>query len=219
MKRYGLFDDNIKEIFNLIENSFNNNYVLIGGVSRVALSSIFFEKHIKDNHYERLLTDIIIKGFSDIDLLFYGDSEKIKKYLEKNKFNFTYDPWENELVILINNNKYLVELINIDLLKEDKIKAYYKGCIERALKFNIKDISTKILSLEDFILTKMFIKFKEEKDRETKDLEDVKNLLLYIKSCGKVNLDLNYIYSCLIYSRKTKEEINKNLEILNLFML
>lgn len=214
MKRYGLFDNNIKKIFNIIENSLKDKYVLIGGVSRVCLSSLFLDKYKHINFNEGFLTNMVIKGFSDIDILFDGDSRDIKNYLEKNKFDFIYDPWENEISIKIDNNKYNLELISIDLIEENR-KEYYKKCIERAVNFKIEDISTKILTLEDFILTKMFIKFKEEKDRENKDLEDVKNLLLYLKNCGEVNINLKYIYNNLIYSKKSKEEIERYWKKLN----
>ncbi|MEM1577612.1 MAG: hypothetical protein QXM27_01165 [Candidatus Pacearchaeota archaeon] len=216
MKRYGIFDENIKKIFDIINDSFNENYVMIGGVSRVCLSIYYFNKY-KENISDRKLTQMIIRGFSDLDLLFSENKDKIIDNLTKNKINFIYDPWENELMIKFNNNYYVLELINISLIKNEKKRKYYDCCIKRAIKFNFNDISTKILTLEDFILTKMFIKFKEEKNREEKDLDDVKNLLIYIKNFENI-LDLDYIKSCFDVSEKSKEDIEKNFEILKSFL-
>ncbi|MEM4647896.1 MAG: hypothetical protein QXO12_01105 [Candidatus Pacearchaeota archaeon] len=216
MKRYGIFDENIKKIFDIINDSFNENYVMIGGVSRVCLSIYYFNKY-KENISDRKLTQMIIRGFSDLDLLFSENKDKIIDNLTKNKIHFMYDPWENELMIKFNNNYYVLELIDISLIKNEKKRKYYDGCIKRAIKFNFNDISTKILTLEDFILTKMFIKFKEEKNREEKDLDDVKNLLIYIKNFENI-LDLDYIKSCFDVSEKSKEDIEKNFEILKSFL-
>ena len=207
-------ENHLKEILLVLEkDNILKDTILIG-----SWSLLFYDKVFKEFEPEVRTTDLdfyvpnaksIISNGGLIYSLKELDYEMLMDSLTRKTTFASIDGFELEFLTNLNRKGLAcVKLGNTEIYAESL--SYLEIFAGNYIEVEYEGINVKVASPASFILQKLLIIEKREKEKKIKDIQSIKKVLLYVKGSNKSFNELKNLYSSL--PKTWKKKINKTIK-------